>query len=64
MPSNNNSQAYSNSSSQTSPALTEEALLANGVSPASIEVIQHFGADAPAVLNNYACQIEDSLITN
>ena len=62
-PSNNNSQAYSNNSSQTSPALTEEALLANGVSPASIEVIQHFGADAPAVLNNYACQIEDSLIT-
>ena len=63
MPSNNNSQAYSNSSSQTSQVLTEEALLANGVSPASIEVIQHFGADAPAVLNNYACQIEDSLIT-
>ena len=63
MPSNSNSQAYSNSSSQTSQVLTEEALLANGVSPASIEVIQHFGADAPAVLNNYACQIEDSLIT-
>ena len=62
-PSNNNSQAYSNNSSQTSQVLTEEALLANGVSPASIEVIQHFGADAPAVLNNYACQIEDSLIT-
>mgnify|MGYP006222575289 FL=1 len=63
MPSNSNSQAYSNNSSQTSQVLTEEALLANGVSPASIEVIQHFGADAPAVLNNYACQIEDSLIT-
>ena len=63
MPSNSNSQAYSNNSSQTSPALTEEALLANGVSPASIEVIQHFGADAPAVLNDYACKIEDSLIT-
>jgi hypothetical protein len=63
MPSNSNSQAYSNNYSQTSQVLTEEALLANGVSPASIEVIQHFGADAPAVLNNYACQIEDSLIT-
>ena len=29
----------------------------------SLEVINHFGADAPAVLNNYACQIEDALIT-
>ncbi len=37
--------------------------LQNGVSETSLEVINHFGADAPAVLNDYACQIEDSLIT-
>ena len=63
MPSNSNSQAYSNSSSQTSQEITNDQLLANGVSEASLEVINHFGADAPAVLNNYACQLEDSLIT-
>ena len=63
MPSSNSNQAYSNSYSQTSPEITDQQLLANGVSEASLEVINHFGADAPAVLNNYACQIEDSLIT-
>ena len=61
-PSNSSNQAYSNSYSQTSPEITDQQLLANGVSEASLEVINHFGADAPAVLNNYACQIEDSLI--
>ena len=63
MPSSNSNQAYSNSSSQTSQEITNEQLLANGVSEASLEVINHFGADAPAVLNDYACKIEDSLIT-
>ena len=63
MPSSNSNQAYSNSSSQTSQEITNDQLLANGVSEASLEVINHFGADAPAVLNNYACQLEDSLIT-
>ena len=62
MPSSNNSQAYSNNYSQTSQEITNEQLLANGVSEQSLEVINHFGADAPAILNNYACQIEDSLI--
>ena len=62
MPSSNNSQAYSNNSSQASSEITDQQLRANGVSEASLEVINHFGADAPAVLNNYACQIEDSLI--
>jgi len=61
-PSTNNSQAYSNNSSQTSQEITNDQLLANGVSEQSLEVINHFGADAPAILNNYACQIEDSLI--
>ena len=61
-PSTNNNQASSNNYSQTSQEITDQQLLANGVSEASLEVINHFGADAPAVLNNYACQIEDSLI--
>ena len=62
-PSTNNSQAYSNNYSQPSSEITDQQLLANGVSETSLEVINHFGADAPAVLNEYACQIEDSLIT-
>jgi hypothetical protein len=54
--------AYSSDYSQTSQALTRDQLLANGVSEASLEVIDHFGADAPAVLNQYSCNLEDSLI--
>ena len=63
MPSNGNSQGYSNASSQMSTEVTADQLRQNGVSEASLEVINHFGADAPALLNNYACQIEDSLVT-
>ena len=59
----NSNQAYSNASSQASQEISQEQLLANGVSPESLEVINHFGPDAAAVLNNYSCQIEDSLIT-
>ena len=58
----NNNQGYSNASSQTSTGITQEQLVANGVSQASLQVIDHFGADAPAILNDYACKIEDSLI--
>ena len=61
-PLNGNNQAYYNNSSQTSQAISDQQLLANGVSPESLEVINHFGADAPAVLNNYAVQVEDALI--
>lgn len=32
------------------------------VSDESLEVLQHFGAEAPALLNNYACAVEDALI--
>lgn len=59
----NNNQGYSNGYSQTSQEITADQLLANGVSEQSLEVIDFFGADAPAILNNYACQIEDALIT-
>ena len=62
-PLNGSNQAYSNNSSQTSQAISDQQLLANGVSPESLEVINHFGADAPAVLNDYACRVEDSLVT-
>jgi len=61
-PLNGSNQAYSSNSSQTSQAISDQQLLANGVSPESLEVINHFGADAPAVLNNYAVQVEDALI--
>lgn len=56
------SQGYLPSYSPTSQEITTQQLLANGVSPQSLEVIDHFGADAPAVLNDYACNVEDALI--
>ncbi len=63
MPSSNSNQAYSNDFSQTSLEISPQQLRANGVSEASLEVIDHFGPDVPAILNNYACQLEDALIT-
>jgi hypothetical protein len=62
MPGISNNQAYSNVSSQTSQEISPQQLLANGVSEASLQVIDHFGPDVPAILNNYACQLEDALI--
>ena len=32
------------------------------VSDQSLEVLQHFGAEAPILLNQYACAVEDALI--
>lgn len=32
------------------------------VSSESLEVLQHFGAEAPALLNRYACVVEDALL--
>ena len=58
----NNNQVYSNDSSQTSTGITQEQLAASGVSEASLQVIDHFGANAPEILNDYACKIEDSLV--
>lgn len=34
----------------------------SGISDASLEVLQHFGAEAPALLNQYACVVEDALL--
>ena len=58
----NSNQVYSNDSSQTSTGITQEQLAASGVSEASLQVIDHFGANAPEILNDYACKIEDSLV--
>ena len=32
------------------------------VSPESLEVLNHFGAEAPALLNRYSCVVEDALL--
>lgn len=32
------------------------------ISDVSLEVLEHFGPEAPALLNNYACAVEDALI--
>jgi hypothetical protein len=61
MPGINNSPAYSDNSSQTLQEITPDQLLANGVSPASINVIDHFGPDTAAILNDYSCQLEDAV---
>ena len=46
---------------QESVAPTSDAYL-SGISDASLEVLEHFGAEAPALLNQYACAVEDALI--
>ena len=34
----------------------------NNISDESLEVLEHFGAEAPNLLNTYACAVEDALI--
>lgn len=58
----NNNQAYSNGYSPTSQEISRQQLQASGVSDESLQVIDHFGPDVPAILNNYSCQLEDALI--
>jgi hypothetical protein len=43
------------------PQEVEDGYL-SGVSNESLEVLQHFGAEAPALLNRYACTVEDALL--
>lgn len=47
-------------SSAPSAAASDEYL--QSVSNESLEVLQHFGAEAPALLNRYACVVEDALL--
>ena len=46
---------------QQGAAQAQDAYL-SGISDASLEVLEHFGAEAPALLNKYACAVEDALI--
>jgi hypothetical protein len=47
-------------SNAPSAAASDEYLAS--VSGESLEVLQHFGAEAPALLNRYACVVEDALL--
>ena len=49
--------SYSNEQTQ----LASDEYLAS-VSDESLEVLQHFGAEAPALLNRYSCVVEDALL--
>jgi len=56
------SQAYSPSSSQTSSSPSLEAIADYvGMSQESRQVVEAFGIEAPAILNNYALQLETML---
>lgn len=46
---------------QAAPASAADTYLSQ-ISDVSLEVLEHFGAEAPALLNNYACAVEDALI--
>lgn len=52
-------QAAPYSGAQSAPS-SDEYL--QNVSSESLEVLQHFGAEAPALLNRYACVVEDALL--
>jgi hypothetical protein len=54
-------QVQAQTSNQQQNALKQDGYL-GAVSEESLEVIQHFGAEAPALLNRYACVVEDALI--
>lgn len=51
---------YNVAASPSAPAV--DGYLA-GVSNESLEVLQHFGGETPALLNRYACTVEDALLT-
>ena len=46
---------------QAQAAPASDAYLSQ-ISDVSLEVLEHFGAEAPALLNQYACAVEDALI--
>ena len=47
--------------SQGQSASSPDAYLSQ-ISDTSLEVLEHFGAEAPALLNQYSCAVEDALI--
>ena len=52
--------SYSSAPSQQAQSASDGYL--ESVSNESLEVLQHFGAEAPALLNKYACVVEDALL--
>ena len=48
--------------SQAAPAAPAADSYLSQISDTSLEVLEHFGAEAPALLNQYACAVEDALI--
>jgi len=47
--------------SQSQSASPSDSYLSQ-ISDTSLEVLEHFGAEAPGLLNQYACAVEDALI--
>jgi hypothetical protein len=45
---------------QTQEAVSDAYL--SQISDESLEVLEHFGAEAPVLLNQYACAVEDALV--
>ena len=39
-----------------------ELIVTGNLSPESQEIIEHFGLEAPKLLNDYSCAVEDALI--
>ena len=54
-------QSYSAPVQQEQAAPVRDAYLSQ-ISDESLEVLEHFGAEAPQLLNTYACAVEDALI--
>jgi hypothetical protein len=50
------------SASQTQTSSQASTASNNGLSAASVEVVKQFGIEAPGILNQYACALEDMLI--
>ena len=59
--SNQQAQLVNQLQSQGQSASAPDAYLSQ-ISDQSLEVLEHFGAEAPALLNQYACAVEDALI--
>jgi hypothetical protein len=55
-------QTLPTSASQTQASSQTSTAQPTSVSPVTAEVVNHFGIEAPAILNQYACGLEDLLI--
>ena len=55
-------QTLPTSASQTQTSSPTSTDPQTSVSPVTAEVVNHFGIDAPGILNQYACSLEDLLV--